>query len=353
MNVLTEGSLCTGTNGIGLALRQVFDIEPLWFADPDPGSSALLAHHYPHRPNYGDLTTQDWAAVAPVDVMTAGWPCQPWSHAGRRKGCEDARAIWPAIAAAVRHVRPRLLVLENVAAIVGAGELARVAGDLAQAGYVGAWRSVRASDVGAPHGRARVFVVAADVANVGHAWPGHARNRRPGPTHSGTPAADTAGERRREGRTEPARLIGRPDAAVSGDAPPADAGDQLFAAQPGAVASRTTSGQRPGSGADRRPGDRGEGLDWAEYGPAIERWERVLGRRVPAPTVLGLRGGLQLSPVFAEWLMGLPAGWVTGVPGLTRNQQLKLLGNGVVPQQCAAAVRHLLPLIHYTQKVAS
>jgi DNA (cytosine-5)-methyltransferase 1 len=54
-----------------------------------------------------------------------------------------------------------------------------------------------------------------------------------------------------------------------------------------------------------------------------------------------VRGGAQLSPRFVEWIMGLPAGWVTDVPSLTRNQQLKILGNGVVPQQAAAALRIL------------
>jgi len=85
-------------------------------------------------------------------------------------------------------------------------------------------------------------------------------------------------------------------------------------------------------------------MAWGDYEPAVEKWELTLGRPAPAPTQTGTRGGRQLSPPFVEWLMGLPAGWVTAVPGLSRNEQLKLLGNGVVPQQCAAAVRGLLQL---------
>lgn len=80
-------------------------------------------------------------------------------------------------------------------------------------------------------------------------------------------------------------------------------------------------------------------MAWGDYGPAVARWELILGRLAPAPTQTGKRGGRQLSPLFVEFLMGLPAGWVTAVPGLSRNEQLKLLGNGVVPQQCAAAIR--------------
>jgi DNA (cytosine-5)-methyltransferase 1 len=58
--------------------------------------------------------------------------------------------------------------------------------------------------------------------------------------------------------------------------------------------------------------------------------------------VAGPRTGQRLNPAFVEWMMGLPAGWVTGTPGLTRNQQLRALGNGVVPQQAEAALRTLL-----------
>lgn len=80
------------------------------------------------------------------------------------------------------------------------------------------------------------------------------------------------------------------------------------------------------------------------YQPAIDRWASVLGRPAPAPTEPGAKGSQRLSPRFVEWLMGLDDGWVTGVPGLSRAQQLKMLGNGVVPQQAALALRLLLGL---------
>lgn len=84
---------------------------------------------------------------------------------------------------------------------------------------------------------------------------------------------------------------------------------------------------------------------WGEYADAIARWENVIGRNVPAPTEPGAKGSPRLSPRFVEWLMGLPAGHVTDPAiGLTRNQQLKALGNGVVPQQAAAALEQLLAL---------
>src|SRR5690606_29774637 len=82
---------------------------------------------------------------------------------------------------------------------------------------------------------------------------------------------------------------------------------------------------------------------WGEYAPAIARHEQVFGRPAPHPTVTGARGSQVLSPYLVEWMMGLPEGHVTGVGGLSRTAQLKLLGNGVIPRQAKMAIRLLLP----------
>ncbi|MCT2042630.1 hypothetical protein M3D15_04680 [Pseudoclavibacter alba] len=83
--------------------------------------------------------------------------------------------------------------------------------------------------------------------------------------------------------------------------------------------------------------------DFGEYAPAVERWAAVIGRPAPAPTEVGEKGGKRLSAPFVEWLMGLPEGHVTSPEiGLTRTQELKALGNGVVPQQAAEAVKQLM-----------
>jgi len=82
---------------------------------------------------------------------------------------------------------------------------------------------------------------------------------------------------------------------------------------------------------------------WGEYGPAIRRHAQALARPAPAPTQTSARsGGPQLASPFVEWMMGLPAGHVCDVPGLTRSEQLSLLGDGVVPAQGGAAFRFLL-----------
>lgn len=304
---LTIGSLCSGYGGLDEGVRMILDARPAWFCEYADGPSKILAHHWPELPNHRDLTTTDWAAVEPVDIITAGWPCQPWSLAGKRKGAADERAIWPAIAGAIRTLRPRYVFLENVSAVVAVGELERATGDLARLGYMGAWRCLRASDVGAPHGRNRCFIAAAHPggerlgagAGQQHGAPqrgqGDREPRRRTATH-------TSGIGRGEGRPEPAREQRGPDAAERG-APP---------------------------------------VDWGRYAAAVHRWQSILGRRAPLPTEPGARGGQRLNPALVEWMMGLPAGWVTEVPDLSRNEQLKALGNGVVPQQAAAAYRDLL-----------
>lgn len=83
-------------------------------------------------------------------------------------------------------------------------------------------------------------------------------------------------------------------------------------------------------------------VSWGKFAPAIQRWEQVTGRKAPSPTKPdGKDGNHRLSSEFTEWMMGLESGWITNV-GLTRNEELKACGNGVVPQQAVLALRHLL-----------
>lgn len=86
---------------------------------------------------------------------------------------------------------------------------------------------------------------------------------------------------------------------------------------------------------------------WGEYGPAIRRHELAFGRPAPEPTKLNSKGNPKLSDLFDEWLMGLPAGWITDVPGVTWNETLKACGNGVVPQQAAAGLAYLRELAEW------
>jgi DNA (cytosine-5)-methyltransferase 1 len=376
---ITQAGLCEGYGGISMAVADTLGAELAWYCEhepptannPNPANAAarLLAHHHPNIPNHGDLTVVDWTRVQRVDVLTGGWPCQPFSTAGRQRGAADERAIWPQVARAVRHLRPGVVVLENVPNIVAMGELARAVGDLAGLGYVGSWRCVRASDVGAPHRRRRIFIVAAHPDSFGrpgagaarHGWDGSAHRRRvvvadaagprrgplvPVDVRADGGAANGHGETENPADPDSGPVRQQPITLPGSDGPAGPGRDHTASPDPDGNGFPVV-GERPEldawDDADRRAPD-GD-VDWGVYAPAIHRWGRVLGRPAPAPTVLGARGGRQLSPLFVEWMQGLPFGHVTGVPGLTRNNMLTILGNGVVPQQCAHALRLALPSV--------
>jgi DNA (cytosine-5)-methyltransferase 1 len=149
---LRIGSLCSGFGGLDMSVMDVLDAEVAWHAQYDPDdkhqyAAQILAHHWPAVPNHGDITAIDWTEVEPVDILTAGFPCQPVSNAGKRKGHEDDRWLWPDVASAIRVLRPRLVLLENVAALVGRG-LDRVLAGLAEIGFDAEWACLRASEVG-------------------------------------------------------------------------------------------------------------------------------------------------------------------------------------------------------------
>ena len=184
------GSLFSGYGGLDAGVQRALGGSVAWHVEYDKHPSAVLAHHYPDVPNYGDVTAVDWTRVEPVDVLTGGYPCQPFSHAGKRKGTDDDRHLWPYVRDAIGALRPRLVVLENVAGhltLGGPGVVAEIAG----LGYSARWGVVRASDAGAPHRRARLFIVAYPDREHGdggwHVGPGW--------------------------RAEPARIVRRPDAA--------------------------------------------------------------------------------------------------------------------------------------------
>ncbi len=141
-----------------MAVEAYFGAYTVWCAEYDKYASELIEENFGYL-NHGDISKIDWSSVEPIDILTAGYPCQPFSEAGKRKGINDERHIWPHIKEAVRVLRPRFIVLENVRGHLSLG-FDRVLGDLTELGYDARWKVVRASEVGAPHNRARVFIVA-------------------------------------------------------------------------------------------------------------------------------------------------------------------------------------------------
>jgi len=163
------GSLCTGYGGLDLAVEAVLGGHLAWYAETDRHACTVLAHQFLGVVNLGDIRTVDWTQIPPVDVVTAGFPCQDISDAGKREGIHGASSsLWGSVADAVRHLRPRLVFVENVAALLRRG-LDVVQADLAALGYDTSWICLRASDVGAAHRRDRLFLLAArrDLLNGG------------------------------------------------------------------------------------------------------------------------------------------------------------------------------------------
>ncbi|WP_414682049.1 DNA (cytosine-5-)-methyltransferase [Longimicrobium sp.] len=132
----------------------------VWQSEIDPYAVRVLAKHWPGVPNHGDITQIDFTAVESVDVLCGGFPCQDISLAGAGAGMVGTRSgLWKNYAAAIRTVRPRYVLVENVAALVVRG-LGTVLGDLAALGYDAEWDVIPACFLGAPHLRERLFIVA-------------------------------------------------------------------------------------------------------------------------------------------------------------------------------------------------
>lgn len=279
---LRTAELCAGYGGLSLSIG---DKHPTWVSEIDPQASRVLQARFPCSPNLGDMTRIDWTSAHGADVLMGGTPCQDLSSAGRRAGMlpETRSGLWSHMYRAAEELSPDVVIWENVAGCRtsrggnGMPALGRVVTELAGLGYGVVWDSVRASDVGAPHRRERLFVLAfrpssADALGVLFDRTGEARNRGFEPPNPDLPAHDPRLE---------------------------------------------------------------------EYGARLRLWESVTGLPMPEPLEDSPRGGVRLSSRFGEWMMGLPRGWVTGIRSIPRTAQFRILGNGVVPLQGRHAIRGL------------
>lgn len=352
---LKIGSLFSGYGGLDLAAEDYFDAETVWYSELSAPVAGVFAAHWSSVPNLGDISAIDWQSVEPVDVLCGGFPCQDISTVGKQAGLAPGTrsGLWSFMATAIEALQPRLVVIENVRGLLsaravrpqmqgatpdecnlhdatlsdatptlrnlepdrwGLGDesarplraLGAVLGDLADLGLHARWIGLPASRIGAPHHRFRIFILAWKPGTVPH----------------------TAGLGLLTGRRE----LGSGDGQTGHDRTVAS-DHRLRSARAGWL---TGQAQRRG---DAVGVDRDHLRRWGKYAAAIARWEHITARPAPSPAMVTEGQMPRPAPEFVEWFMGLPTGWVTDPTlGLTQNQQITALGNGVLPLQAATAI---------------
>ena len=150
--------LFSGIGGFALAAQMIGGIKTIGFCEIDPWARQVLAKNFPNVPIHDDVKTLNPNNYGTIDLITGGWPCQPHSSAGKRKGTADDRYLWPEMLRIIKLARPRWVLGENVAGIISV-ELDQVLSDLEAAGYTATAFSVPAVACDAPHGRPRWWVV--------------------------------------------------------------------------------------------------------------------------------------------------------------------------------------------------
>ena len=307
-------SLCSGYGGIerGLELagfehRTVVYVEIEAFAVANLVAKMETGQMVP-APVWTDLKTLPAHCFRDrIDVITGGHPCQPFSAAGLRKGAEDPRHLWPHIKRHIETIRPVRVFLENVEGHISLG-LREVIADLESLGYATMWGIFSATEVGAPHQRKRVYILA------------HANNAGRG----GEAVADTGSESGRGGTIYPrARNQGREASAARGEG--VSPGDGQ------ALANHTQSG------GEDVPNAIGEGLERHAWN-GIQSDQQ--GRQHSQPNRPTGEIDLQQRQRTVSWPTEPNVGRVVNGSAF-RVDRLRLLGNGVVPQTAAKAWRIL------------
>ena len=311
------GSLCSGYGGLDMAVEAFYGAETAFMCDIDKYASIVIKERW-GVPNLGDMKQVDWSNIELVDILTAGYPCQPFSTAGQRKGSADERHLWPYIKEIISHLQPSRVILENVRGHLTLG-FKEVLQDLTEIGYDAKWAIVRASDVGAPHQRARLFVIAYPNSQT------HNQSRRANRTISESSSEVINRSDRNEHRSSFEDLQ-----RSNTDSLRCDVGAQGTQRNQGESQSEPSElGQDAANATSQR--FQGSINKRDIYAQCSDIWNR----EIPNPLAED-----KLNPKFVEYMMGLPVGWVTDLD-ISRSQQLKLLGNGVVPQQAYYAIDKL------------
>jgi DNA (cytosine-5)-methyltransferase 1 len=312
MRHMTFGSLFAGIGGFDLGLERA-GMVCKWQVEIDEYAGRVLAKNFPSVERWGDVRT--FPPGLPdeyrVDVICAGVPCQPVSHAGKQKGVEDERWMWGEALRVVADLGPRFFVAENPIGILnhdGGRTFRGLLRALASVGYVCEWHVIAAADVGAPHKRDRVWLVAyADSVSCTEGQPRRADRGLP---------AESAGSQGREDK-------GKAWAVAGGSGEDVADADQLRRKggdKPEALQGVGEARSEPaGSGEPSRK--RGSSVSAAEgFGDCLRRQLQT------ASGMQGLHGAARLY-----WATEPELGRVAdGVPA--RVDRLRCLGNAVVPQ---------------------
>ena len=160
---MTHGSLFSGIGGFDLAADWM-GWDNIFHCEWNPFGQKVLKHHFPKSISYNDITKTDFSIHAgQIDILTGGFPCQPYSSAGKRLGKADERHLFPEMLRAIKEIKPRYIVGENVRGLVSWGGgmvFNEVCDDLEREGYAVQPFLIPAASVGAPHQRQRIWFIA-------------------------------------------------------------------------------------------------------------------------------------------------------------------------------------------------
>lgn len=316
-------ALCAGAGGLELGLKLALPgSRCVCYVEREAYAATTLVARMEDSsldsaPIWDDLTTFDgrpWRGH--VDLVTAGFPCQPWSTAGKGLGTADDRWLWPDIARIIGEVGPEYVFLENVSGLLAGGGAGEVLGSLADLGFDAEWCTLSARDLGAPHLRRRIFILAyASILGEGGLPEEPIGDHPPHPDGRGAAVAKPESVGERPGR---------------GDRPSGEGRIRVEGGEARSHPHHAHEGVADTDGRGRRPrGDPGEPeqLDPADGtfpfwppGPEDRReWEEILERWPEVePAIRGVADGMA-----------------------SRMDRLRVLGNGVVPIVAAAAWREL------------
>ena len=165
---MNELGLFAGIGGFSLGFEWAGLSKPVAFSEIEPYCQKVLAKHWPNAYQFGDIRNVtkesiEQSGVGPIDIVTGGFPCQPHSLAGKRLASRDERDLWGEYARVIGEIRPRWVVAENVRGLLSSENgryFGKVLRDLAELGYDAEWHIIPAASIGAPHQRARLFLVA-------------------------------------------------------------------------------------------------------------------------------------------------------------------------------------------------